>query len=205
MFFEPLPPPAPESAASPAVYYSSPGHEPEHWLPGLASLGIQLASTPTTSVFLAAWGSYPQGLALVLRAQVSPAEPVVEPPSRHDRRPLVGGLRLGMLWSDGRSVEAENHWGKPRGKEGTFRLTPGTGGGGGIHWLWNLWLWPLPPAEPVTVYCMWEERGIAETSTHVDLARVVAAAAEATELWPLPSPPPVPTEGGWFAFAPLDP
>ncbi len=79
------------------------------------------------------------------------------------------------------------------------------GGGGGLGWSWDAWLHPLPHPGPVTIYCRWDERGIPETATTVDLTDVVAAASEARELWPLPPMPERPDgeEFGWMAYSPL--
>jgi hypothetical protein len=74
------------------------------------------------------------------------------------------------------------------------------GGGGGLTYTWKLWLWPLPHPGPVTVHVLWEQRGIPETATAVDLTPYVTSAADAIILWPLPDPPEDP---GWVLRAPL--
>jgi hypothetical protein len=63
-----------------------------------------------------------------------------------------------------------------------------------------LWLWPLPPPGRVTVHVLWEQRGIPETATAVDLTPYVTSAADATILWPLPDPP---EEPSWLLHTPL--
>jgi len=207
MFFEPLPPPEPEPDYHKVAYFSSPDREPEHWLPGSAPLGVRLAGTPTTSLFLMSAGCYPQGLAIEFQARVSPGEPIEDVPGRYRFVPFIGDLRLGMLWPDGRSAAVDHRRGRPTHARTPhdLHLVHAGGGGGGISWAWKLWLWPLPPSGPVDVFCMWPERGIPETSTTVDLGGLVAAADGATELWPLPPQPEPPAEGGWFAYAPLRP
>jgi hypothetical protein len=60
-----------------------------------------------------------------------------------------------------------------------------TGGGGsdrrrhGRHWLW-----PLPPAGPLSFAFAWRDEGVEEATVEIDAAPIRAAAARATELWP---------------------
>ncbi len=198
-FFSPLPEPAPEVEEKPA-YFDAPWQRPQHWLPGMVA-GWVLVRSATTAVFLRERGSYPRGLALELVVLAHPDVAVVEPwrPGRGHRFPQP---RLGMQWADGRRVESGDVVGDEEIPDGEdFRLSMLGGGGGGLEWAWNLWLRPLPPAEEVAVYVEWAGRGIPETRTMVDLAPAVRVAADATELWPLPS---LPDDGrGWFAYRSL--
>jgi hypothetical protein len=201
-FFAPLPPePEPELESGPS-FFSVPGQRPQHWVPGAGPSGAVLARSDSTMVFLGLTGSYPQGIALDVRVLVHPEHTDVDhlPGRRHRPGPL-SGLRLGMQWADGRRVEAEQMHG--RGGDlpsDDFHLDMAGGGGGGLEWRWNAWLWPLPPAEPVDFYVEWSARGIPETRTTFDLAPAVGWAEQAFELWPLPG---LPEDAGWFSYRPI--
>jgi hypothetical protein len=45
------------------------------------------------------------------------------------------------------------------------------------------WMWPLPPAGPLTVVCEWPGRDIPETRVKLDARLILDAARHATPLW----------------------
>lgn len=47
----------------------------------------------------------------------------------------------------------------------------------------SLWIWPLPPAGPVTLTCRWPERGLPEAEIVLDGAAIRAAADLAEPFW----------------------
>ena len=198
-FFSLLSEPEPEPEVGQS-YFANPADRPQNWLPGVVGVGVTLARTETTAVLLTVSGVYPHGIAMTIRALVHP-DHVVDVPRPGRRRGPSAGFRFGMLWQDGSRVEHSEVWPPaPSASQGRFHLAMRGGSGGGLEWWWSLWLWPLPPREPVEVFCMWIERQLAETRTRVDLGPMVDAAGDAVQLWPLPPPP---EEGGWHAYAPL--
>jgi hypothetical protein len=48
----------------------------------------------------------------------------------------------------------------------------------------GFWLWPLPPPGPLTFVSAWPARTAEERSVVADGSEVVAAAAEARQVWP---------------------
>ena len=46
-----------------------------------------------------------------------------------------------------------------------------------------MWLWPLPPDGPLTFVLSLSERGIDESTTTIDAAKILTAAAHAENLW----------------------
>ena len=190
-------------------YFDHPWAAPQHWLPGTPGVSAVVARNEHTLVRLTFTAAYPRGAVLELDALLNPEGPDTEPLHIHHHRhggQFAGDLRLGLLWPDGRRVESTSGW--HPGHDGSeapgtddFHIAMHGGGGGGISWSWQVWLWPLPPAGPVEVFCRWDDRGIPETATSVDLTAVVVAAADAEELWPLPELP-VDEETGWFAYSP---
>jgi len=203
-FFAELRPPEPEQL-HPQAYVDHPWSRPEHWLPGVANVGAVIGRTDDTAVRLTFLDAYPRGATFQVRALLRPGSAEV----LHHQHPMpfVGDLRVGMQWPDGRRVESSNDWhpsmhGQEAGAADDFHLAMYGGGGGGLSWAWDAWIWPLPPSGPVTLYCRWDGRGIPETATLLDLTPLVDAAAHAEELWPLP---PVPEDGsfGWTSYSPM--
>jgi hypothetical protein len=104
-----------------------------------------------------------------------------------------GGLRWGFEFADGSRVSTldPGSW-RDGQRSGSNEWTPKrpvlTGFGRPSEsfdtWSREVWLWPLPPQGPVRVVCLWPDRGIAETSTSFNAAVILAAAEQATPLWP---------------------
>jgi len=206
-FFAELPEPPPLPPEARPVYRDVPSAQPEHWSPAPVAVGAVVGRSTHTVVRLDVRDAYPRGLALDLRAWLSPDGPDLEDLHfrHHDpRRAFVGDLRIGLLWPDGTRVEAGTFHGfgsEPAPAQPV--LVANGGGGGGLSWRWHLWLHPLPAPGPVTVFCTWPERDVPETATELDLAPAVAAAAGAEELWHLPTFEEAPPEGGWFSYSPM--
>jgi hypothetical protein len=73
------------------------------------------------------------------------------------------------------------------------------GGGGGDRYDQHYWVWPLPPAGPMTFACEWSAAGITRTHHEIDAALVIEAAARAEVVFSdehLPEMPPPPEDGG---------
>ena len=203
-FFAELTPPEPQDL-HPQAYFDQPWSRPEHWLPGVANVGAVIGRTDDTAVRLTFLDAYPRGATFQVRALLRPGSAELD--HRHHPMPFASDLRVGMQWPDGRRVEASNDWhpamhGEDADEAPEFHLTMYGGGGGGLSWAWDAWIWPLPPAGPVTLYCRWDGRGIPETATVLDLTPLARAADDAEELWPLP---PLPEDGeyGWTSYSPM--
>ncbi len=103
-------------------------------------------------------------------------------------------LRFGLQYPDGTKVtNLDPTVGRrPDTAETTTPVGPllswtPTGGGGGLRHHTShvsLWLWPLPPAEPLTVAVEWPLGGIELTTVELDGAELVAAAERSTRYWP---------------------
>ncbi len=106
---------------------------------------------------------------------------------RHGRRREPNaGLRLGVMFADGRRAAAPGARPRPGDDAGAGRLVLMENGGGGSARTWdgNFWVSPLPPDGPVTFVVSWPERGVAETRTELDGAAIREAAGRAVILWP---------------------
>ena len=57
------------------------------------------------------------------------------------------------------------------------------GGGGGGYWRHDVWVWPLPPAGPLTFACEWPALDVALSRRDVDAKRLQEAASRSRLLW----------------------
>jgi hypothetical protein len=95
-------------------------------------------------------------------------------------------IRLGLQFADG--TVATNLDRSPFDLDGTEPVGPllweRGGGGGGRRYDQNYWVWPLPPAGPLTFVCAWPAKGIAESRAEIDAQPILDAATRATVVWP---------------------
>ena len=188
-FFPPLREPEPEP---PRSYASGPGEAPANWVPGAVPWSVLLARSADTAVALTHAVAFPQGLAFTVTTLLRPgSESGQDDVHWHPRTGSAQGLRLGLELADGRRAYGDGGLGPApeRPAHDGFRLISHEGGGGALAYRHFCWMWPLPPAGPLTFWCEWRARGIPETSTEVDATDAVEAARRAVELWPMPDPP----------------
>ncbi|AYG04211.1 hypothetical protein [Gryllotalpicola protaetiae] len=109
---------------------------------------------------------------------------------RQRHRDLEGRMRFGVTVADGRSASADRGFrvelGEHEDPSGPILTINHHGGGGSDSEYamgYRLWLWPLPPAGPLTLHFQWTSLGIDEGSTELDMTPVVAAAASTTPIW----------------------
>jgi hypothetical protein len=57
------------------------------------------------------------------------------------------------------------------------------GGGGGRRYDMTYWVWPLPPAGPVTFVCEWPAQAITESRADIDAQLIRGAAEHAVPFW----------------------
>jgi hypothetical protein len=58
------------------------------------------------------------------------------------------------------------------------------GGGGGDSFNMQYWMWPLPPAGPLTVVSEWPAYDVPETRVVIDATELRARAGESEAIWP---------------------
>jgi hypothetical protein len=100
-------------------------------------------------------------------------------------------LRLGVQFADGqRATNLDNWWdylapqdpgqAPPPGPV----LLPHNGRGGERVWDQSYWVWPLPPAGPLSFVVQWPAQGVPLTRAGVEAVGIVQAAAQDERLWP---------------------
>lgn len=171
---------------------------PNNVLPASVDLALVLGRSVDAVVYLHNVLVYPTGISFSLAVrtrasdmQFDPLEPLPFGPLHH----LAGRgaqlpdslLRFGVQLADGgKATNLGMHFPPdPLGHEPDGPvLMPGGGGGGSGSWDLSYWLWPLPPAGPLTFVCEWPAHDIALTEATVDAETFRAAAARSEVLWP---------------------
>ena len=182
-FFDaPPPPPRPRPRPLPQPPQPEWMAAPEGWLGGFVPVRPVLARTEEVVVTLEQFEAFPTGVQFELTVVT--------------RRPFVAvsaarwgirgeGIRLGVAFPDGSKWQGLSHpWPSPFENPPPPVLWMGGGGGGDTEYTQQVWLWPLPPAGPVTFALAWPEQKIDEATVQVDGALFRAGAAEAQQLWP---------------------
>jgi hypothetical protein len=174
-FFEQDPPPVPDEPEPRQPEWAAP---PENVAGATVPFDLVLANTGAVAVVVGGMTAYPNGITFTVR--VLRREPGPDDLFLRLHHPGPGGLRLGVELADGSRVLAERG-GDPG--EGPM-LTSRGGGGGGLAYEIEYWLWPLPPDGPLRFACAWPDEGVEETTAELE-APIREAAGRAVELWPV--------------------
>jgi len=187
-FFESVPqPPPPEPVRRERpVWMCS-----EAVIPGLVPVEVMLIRTEQVAVAIGGVRAYPNGFEFMVHARLR-HEDEAEPGGgglfgRHGRgmRAPNAGLRLGVMYADGRRAAAPGGRQRPDdGEPGRLVLVENGGGGSSRTWDGKFWVHPLPPEGPVTFVVSWLEHGVAESRAELDGAAIGEAARRAVDLWP---------------------
>jgi len=187
-FFDSIPqppPPEPVRRRRPAWMRS------DAVIPGLVPWEVMLARTGQAAVAVGGLHAYPNGFEFTvhvrLRQEHEPRPGGAGLFERHGWRPEPHeGLRLGVLYADGRRAAAPGGLPPPGDDAGAGQLVLRENGGGGSARMWdgNFWVSPLPPEGPVIFVVSWPEHEVAETRAELDGAAIREAAGRAVMLWP---------------------
>jgi len=187
-FFGSIPAPAPEpSHRRPRPFWE----RSEVVIPGSVPADLVLVRTDRAAVAVGSVRAYPNGFQFTvhtrLRTEDETNGPFMgDPFERHWRGRAApdDGLRLGILYADGRRA-ATTGGPAPHAREpGDLILQQGGGGGSSLSYETDFWVHPLPPDGPVTLVVSWLARGITEARADVDGAAIRQAARRAITLWP---------------------
>jgi hypothetical protein len=185
-FFEPPPrPPSPEPER----------HRPPPWfgpprgtLAGSLPLDLVLARTVRAAVCVTRVAAYPTGFEFeVVTLAADEFDPDLDPVFFDPPTGWRSGagevppqkLRIGVQFADGaKATNLGVHLSEDSPPRGPV-LCPRGGGGGGGSWQQTLWVWPLPPAGPLTLACEWPAVGIPLTRRELDAQTILEAASRA--------------------------
>lgn len=177
----PAPPPTPEWV-----------QPPKDEIPVAVAMVRRLARVPGAALSLRRFDVYRVGVEIDLRLDLW-REPGLDPERwaqisellhPRGRRPgREGQLRLGVTLADGTSARADGdpHWTleslQERPPAPHLVVVGGGGSGDEDHWTSEVraWLWPQPPAGPMTLHFLCEGVGIAEGSVDIDTTPFRAA------------------------------
>jgi hypothetical protein len=93
-------------------------------------------------------------------------------------------LRFGVQFADGRKATNLDRPSYDPDREPDRPVLIQHGGGGGLAWDMEHWVWPLPPPGPFTFVCEWPARGIEESGAEIDAGSILEAAGRAVTFWP---------------------
>jgi hypothetical protein len=171
-------------------------HVPPPWSqPPANELGVAvplravLARTADVAIVADSLVAYSTGLTFRIAGRARPGSEIdldtfAHAVHGHHRggREAMAGLLVGVELADGR--KATSLRGGPPGEgDGPLLLQRGGGGGGGTFDV-RYWLWPLPPPETLDLVAQWTARDIPLTRHTLEVAPLLAAAAQSERLWP---------------------
>src|SRR5579875_1698377 len=158
--------------------------------PGTVALEVILAVSQRAAVFLGRCAAYPTGVELEVRVLLAPGAEELDPslngiyrgPGRSSTYESM--LRFGIEFADGGRVSNVGGHGHRQGEPDGPVLWGMGGGGGGGRWHQDFWIWPLPPAGPLSFVCEWPAAELALTRVDVDGQELIDAAGRAREVFP---------------------
>jgi hypothetical protein len=193
VFFDPIPPPDDPPARRQPKRPAWAG-APSGVLPGGVPLEVLLVDTDLVALALTRFAAYPSGFEVQLITVTSGDDDLdVHPGFGFGRMGRAGArgsdpnddLRFGVQYADGsKSTEVGPGWGAPGRKPKGPVISQHGGSGGEDEYQQNLWVWPLPPAGPLTFAVEWRTRKIPLTTREVDATLIRAAAKRAQRLLP---------------------
>jgi hypothetical protein len=184
-FFEPPsdPPPRPEPRRRPP--WVGP---PENELGASVPSRFVLARTADLAIGLGDVVAYSTGFAFRLVVALRPGGEPFDP------QPLVmqlhgrsgtgkDGFRFGVQFADGRRATTLDLRRPPAEEEPPIRLTMGGSNSSGTGMSLGIWVYPLPPAGPLTIATEWLAQGVELCQHELDAAAIVEAASQSQVLW----------------------
>jgi hypothetical protein len=153
-----------------------------------------LIRTEQVAVAISSVRAYPAGFEFTLHTRLrhedetghGGADPV-EPHLPWRGKQVPGEvLRLGLMYADGRrtAAAAARPLGDDAADPGRLVMLEGGSSGSPRRWDGEFWVYPLPPAGPVTFVASWPKHGVAETRVELDGAAIREGAKRAVTLWP---------------------
>jgi hypothetical protein len=156
-----------------------PWDPPRHEFPRVAASALLLARTGEVAVIVAAVWAFREGFTFWVKAPFRQAGAGLQ------KRPDEQSLHIGVQFADGRKAANAGRLPSPAGSvPAGLILKPHSFGGGPQDWNLSYWVWPLPPAGPVTFVCEWAAYDIPETHAGIDGQLILDAARHSIQIWP---------------------
>ena len=186
---------------------------PDNEVPGAVPWSVLLGRNTDVAVALAGASAYSTGIRLGVAVRVRQGSRRGDVDLHHQVFGYSDGgvdrLLIGVEYADGRVAtnSTQDSWSPQEQPDDEPSLHPGAASGGPYGIDVELFLSPLPPAGPLTIFCAWPSRGIPESRTVLDGAALAEAVTRIQVLWPVKvdpppapaqSPPPNVPQGGWF-------
>lgn len=174
---------------------------PRGSLPGIVPIERVLARTDRVAVCVTRLAAYPTGFELDLLAMITADEDDFDSMVFHRQALLEGGavdeippevLRFGMRFADGSRATNTSGFRRDHRRPTPPAMHQSGGHGGGGQWRQTYWVWPLPPAGPLTLVCEWPAMNIALTECELDAQPILDGAKRAQVIFSdehLPEPP----------------
>ena len=167
------------SVSSSRIPAGSPWDPPVAEFPCVAVSALLLARTEEVAVAVTAIWAFSAGFEFWIKAEYRESGPALE------SVPDDQSLHVGVLFADGKKAANVGRVPDAAGSVANgLILRPISFGGGSRHRDRSYWVWPLPPAGPLTFVCEWSALGIPETRAEVDAQMISNAARHSLKLWP---------------------
>lgn len=155
--------------------WDPPGNE----FPRVAASALMLARTEAVAIAVTAIWAYQAGFEFWIKAQFR------HPGLALEGQPDDQSLHIGVQFADGRKAVNVGHVPEPAGSgPAGLILNPLSFGAGRRHQDRSYWVWPLPPAGPVTFACEWAAFDVPETRTDTGAQPILDAARQSVQIWP---------------------
>lgn len=162
-------------------------------LPGVSAQNAQVFKTDQVFMMAHRFLVYPNGLEFTLHVRFRNPEDyqgdLVFNLHGPRSQPLSDDfLRLGVMLADGTKwTNLERRWQPKHADDRPKQPIIGfrRGGGGEDSYNMQYWVWPLPPAGPLTIVAEWPAFAIPDCRLVIDATELRARAADAEAIWPI--------------------
>ncbi len=181
----------------------------------MVALELVLARSEKAAVCITRLSAYPTGFEFDVVTITAPGQaeldldPMLFGPYHHRaRRP--GNefppelLRIGVQFADGAKATNAGGVGYDQDPPPGPVMHSGGGGGGDGEWHQTEWVWPLPPAGPLTFVCEWPAAEIPLTRADLEAQIILDAAARSQTIFP-DAPSAQNADASWTSYAPMTP
>ncbi len=144
----------------------------------VATGALVLVRTEAVAVAVTAIWAFTTGFEFWVKAQFGHSGPALE------SLPDDQSLHVGVQFADGKKAANVTALPEPAGSvPAGLILNPRSFGASRQHLDRSYWVWPLPPAGPVTFACEWAAFDIPQAHTDTDGQLILDAARRSVQIW----------------------